>query len=405
MIKVLVLALALIFPVGNAWATAGYNCTCGPNSGAECTVGGSATECSVSGVGTAFANCCQAQSWETSDGDSAKRSFVQTKTGADNALVCGASTASVNPCVAPGDVVAPIWDTGNACAVAGAGVAGDVGSCTASGQACTYCNADGDCPSGTCVVAQNTCTSECMHCADDEAAVCDAVGLDSQCDRGGEMVIVDQTLQYCGGDRLLYKLQPRKFVHYRDTDCDGAGTSNACGDDGDRIGTSFEKADLDTSIPTTPDPAFFTLDPTSPSVDNGTVTVEKAGVYQITVALTPEFQGSRSGYLAVRGEVREATCALPTTLCTACTFGAWPTGNGPDTTPTGTAALYSGANVFKESGQDIGVSASSILLLDRCDRVRMAALSARQDDKKGMFLWTANQSHLFIEYMGGGEND
>jgi len=376
-----------------ATAHAANICTCGPNSGTDCTTADA--DC-----GTGFEACCSTtENWDsgTMPYESVQPLFIGAVTGRD--LTCGAAVGS---CVTGSSVAAP----GNECR--------SDNFCTATREVCDHCDADAEC-TGTCSCTVTGCSGTCSENSDECDGFCpgtialdgshDACAVDADCVTRGRMLVNDQSLQYCGYDGLRYVIQPRKFVHYRDTDCDGAGTSNACGDSADRITTYFEKADLDTSIPSSPDAAFFTIDPTTPDADTATVMVEKAGVYQITVALTPEFRGSRSGYLAVRGEVREATCATPLTACTACTFGAWPTGEGPDTTPTGTAALYSGANVFKESGQDIGVSASSILLLDRCDRVRMAALSARRDDKKGMFLWAADQSHLFIEYMGGGEND
>lgn len=377
-----------------ATAHAANICTCGPNSGTDCTTADA--DC-----GADFLSCCSdTENWDsgTMPYESVQPLFIGAVTGRD--LTCGAAVGS---CVTGSSVAAP----GNECR--------SDNFCTATREVCDHCDADAEC-TGTCSCTVTGCSGTCSENSDECDGFCpgtialdgshDDCAVDADCVTRGRMLVNDQSLQYCGYDGLRYALQPRKFIHYRDTNCDGV---DDCDDRDDRIGTSFEIAELETTVPATPDSNFF-------AVASGIVTVQRAGVYAVRAGVTPEFQGSKGGGLVLRGEVEqvEDACAASTGDCgsadcdyTDVSAVAFPAGgtSGPDITPTGTAALYIGSATYKESSLNIGLSTTGVLVLDRCDKVRITVKSTKIDDKRGKFYWKANQTHLYMEYLGGDEND
>jgi len=375
------LLFAFMLLAGPAWAVTGV-CVNGVETGEVCECDDGATSSdypctdSDTGSGGSYTACgtgftCAEADWAGSDADSSVTSFVASS---DTSLTCGTQTAG---CIA----AASSSDTNfeNACVSTSCRLSGT--TCTDNDE-CHYCNEGLNSTGG-----MKTCTAH------------------TDCGTGGRIVVRDSALEFCGNDNLRYALQPRKFIHYRDTNCDGI---DDCDDRDDRIGTSFEIAELETTVPATPDSNFF-------AVASGIITVQRDGVYAVRAGVTPEFRGSKGGGLVLRGEVEQVaaacnatdTCGSSTCVYTGIGSAVFPTGgtSGPDITPTGTAALYIGSATYKESSLNIGLSTTGVLVLDRCDKVRITVKSTKIDDKKGQFYWKANQSHLYMEYLGGDEND
>ncbi len=414
-----------------ASAGAATVCTCGPNSGTSCSSVGADSAC-----GTGFEACCSTtEDWDSNSLPflSVEPNFVGSISGKD--LTCGSpADQCIQGATVGGRVVAAL---GNECT--------SNNRCIATQEVCNHCDADATCNAlsagATCSCTTTGCAGTCSHLPTQCDGYClsefDPTNLDgrrqscdndSGCTTAGRMLISDHSLQYCGFDGLRYALQPRKFIHYRDTNCDGSCTTASA----DRIGKTFEIAELETTVPATPDSNFF-------AVASGIITVQRAGVYAVRAGVTPEFQGSKGGGLVLRGEVEQVadacnatdTCGSSTCVYTGIGSAVFPTGgtSGPDTRqcstattttctvdgdcpgvetctgPAGIAALYIGSATYKESSLNIGLSTTGVLVLDRCDKVRITVKSTKIDDRKGKFYWKANQSHLYMEYLGGDEND
>lgn len=336
--------LALVFVLAPAisHASSSHTCTSGPKSGTTCTTD---ADCTTAGVG---GGVCEENAVVL---DAGGTDLVVTSTTGRN-LACGitgaCATSSPNTCIAA-------VGGGTACRLTGAS-----------------CSVDGDC---------KTCTGALD--ADGNYVSCSTT---ADCPTRSRLIISDDSLQYCGHDGLRYALQPRKFIHYRDS----ATTIE--------VTTSFIDVALDTTIPATLDSNFF-------STTNPFIYVQKAGIYKVDITSVPRFTGRKWGKLTVRAEIDVASCAAADTVCTSCSHTDDSPTQGPDVTPLGTAGLYNGAQTSKHDDQDVGISVSSVVVLARCDRLHMSVRAEMKDDSKGKFTLQPNQSHVFMEYMGGDVND
>lgn len=315
------LAFFLVFLASSSWA--GNICTCGPNTGVVCASASSGAEC-----GASFnAACCKSDAWDSDDDDNAGRSFLPTGV---SSIYCGSETTNANACVEPGDISGDeIWDTTNQCETGeGTPEGGSVGTCTKTKTTCFWCSVDLDCGTcdngarcsadehcatgtctevaGACVQAQNTCKSDCRHCAYDAGAACTSTGLaDTACASGGKVAIVNQAVEYCGNDNLRYVIQPRKWITLIDTKGYDNGSQAIAG--------LWRTVELDTSIPSVPDEVFFKV---GAGTTARTIQVMKSGIYKISGQITTDHtKASNNKRDAVRLRLDRCRCDDNDTGC------------------------------------------------------------------------------------------
>jgi len=273
-------------------------CTCGPNSGKECTSDDAL-------CGADFTDCCQdTEVWDSGSlpFESVEQNFIGTISGKD--LTCGKDQGICK--LGTADTAA----VGNECR--------SDNKCSATKEVCAHCDADDECAgsltcscnttgcSGTCS-ASSDCLGYCENMLDQttldgRAFPCAA---NADCVVRGRMLITDSALQYCAYDGLRYVIQPRKLITFIDTlGNPQSGNVNRKICKNCTNGQKFTTLDLDTTIPYTPDSKYY-------STSDDRIQIQKTGIYEITgqISMDDIEQSTSRGHDALEMKLERCHCS------------------------------------------------------------------------------------------------